>query len=140
MFLFVYLQLHIFVGRGAITCCTMVHILHQGFQFYILYNFASLGVKKSASRRSTEIPKSKLSNFEIFKIFLPNVFRNSKWFAWFPGQITINRIIIISHDFLMTFSDLLKFWPFFLTWVRRCFCILIGLNGHRIKSHGTRVS
>ena len=60
--------------------------------------------------------KSPNQNFRISKfskIFLPKFFRNSKWFAWFPGQITINRIIIISHDFLMTFSDLLKFWPFF---------------------------
>ena len=101
-----------FLGRGAITCCTMVHILHQGFQFYILYNLASLRVWKIRFALLYRNPQIKTFEFRNFRIFSES-FRNSKWFAWFPGQITIDRIIIISHDFLMTFSDLLKFWPFF---------------------------
>ena len=117
----------------------MVHILHQGFQFYILYNLASLRVRKIRFASLYRNPQIKTFEFRNFRIFSES-FRNSKWFAWFPGQITIDRIIIISHDFSMTFSDLLNIWPFFLTWVRRCFCILIGLNVHRIKLHGIRVS
>ena len=90
----------------------MVHILHQGFQFYILYNLASLRVRKIRFASLYRNPQIKTFEFRNFRIFSES-FRNSKWLAWFPGQITIDRIIIISHDFLMTFSDLLKIWPFF---------------------------
>ena len=73
-YLFIY-NCIFFLGRGAITCCTMVHILHQGFQFYILYNLAAHFVALQKSPNQT-LRISKFLSF-FFRNFF-KIFRNSK--------------------------------------------------------------